>query len=106
MSWNVSIQKSVSKADAPAAIDALDFSENDVTGRSEAVVTSMRAQLVVAKVAAKAILDVHAGPNVQVSLWGHANGTGEAPAPAGWAGDNVGCSVSQVEAPQVLKEAA
>jgi len=104
MSWNLSFQ-SVSKADAPAVIDALDFSENDVDGKSEAVIDSMRAQLAAGKAAAKAALGALAGPNVMGSVWGHANGVGAGAPPVGWAADSVGCSVAQVDAP-ALQQAA
>lgn len=84
MSWNLSI-RSVSKTDAPAVIDALDFSENDVAAKPQEVVTSMRTQLAAGKVAAKAALAAFAGPNVSGSIWGHAGGGSP---------DNVGCSVN------------
>lgn len=73
MSWSASFVKPVPKREAWAAIDLLGFNltEVDSIANLEAI-----DQLQAAKDVAKLLLKSIPGPNIMVSLGGHANGVG------------------------------
>lgn len=95
MSWSVSLGRSVPKAEADAAIDALNLpgasGETDHPSPDPAMLDQLR----VAKLAAKVLLANVPGPYVSVFMSGHANGVGWQKK-EGWANDCISITVNQM----------